>query len=248
MTDILQWKYGEDGYVNLSYAHSQENVVHDNDIIVPLGALSTALIGISDIIGDARVLSIKDEFEILDLDSLVKIYPNARFMWVSEIKLVSDLEETKYKVGFHNLEIEANMLLPASWTGKKQGCRALISVKIFNGRNGEKTIVNDIPVEYLLWYGGYGRFEHYISSDRDTEKSLSWYPEFISMIMDFLDIAEEVDKWSERYIEMEKLYHYIDFKRAFCAKNGTAAEVVLEICRTFNIRNADLLKALDMST
>ena len=243
MTDILQWQYSEDGAVKLSNTYGQENVVRDRDVIVPLGALSASLGAFSDAVGIARVLSVKDYFGGIDLDTLLKAYPHARFMWISEIKLVSDTDVSSYEVGFHNMDIEAGMKeLPAIWTGMKQGRRALISATIIDG--GEKVSMNDVPVDHFLWYSGHGRFEHYISSDRDIERSSSWYPEFTATMLDFVDIVEDVEEWQEQYIEMETLYHYRDFTKAFAATDSVPAEVVLEICRVFGISKDDLSRAL----
>ena len=168
-------------------------------------------------------------------------------MWISEVKLMSDSKASTYEIGFHNTDVEAKQALPAPWTEKKQGRRALVSATLLDGRTEEETSIDDVPVEYLLWYSGHGRFEHYISSDRDSERSFSWFPEFISTMLCFVEIVGDVEEWCEHYNEMEMLYHYRDFKRAFEAKDGTAAEVVLEICRIFGITKVDLTRALSAS-
>ena len=247
---LYKWTYTDSCRVELDEVPARNHQVRDGDIIVPLTPLSVALGEFTEMTNQGqsadadRIFSVRDsDFPDPELDDLIRMYPGARFMWISDVIMNYRNGKDTWQFDFRNMNQGQECKLLASWSGWRRDNSALVCATLVDGKTREKTDVGTATPAYLIWYSGGGRFEYFFS-EQDRGYDTSWYPEFIATMLSFVDIQEDVEEWDEHFIEMETLYHYRDFLKSFRGDRGIPPEVVLEICKTFQVSTGDLARAL----
>ena len=261
--NIYEWEVLSEGGVALNQVG--DRAVGGSDIIVPVGGMSTALVSACAgmVNGDSFVSVVDDYFDTgLDFGDLKSGYPESRLMYISAVEYVpvdigseadggvaEAAESVIYQLGFNNLAEEQGESLPGEWTGKRIGrSNVRITVSVYDGKDGTtKTFAKGVPVDFLVWFCGNGRFEFYVSVDCEKrDADVRWFPDFISQMFGLLDSQDDSGEWFESFVNYETGYHYRDFARLLRGSGGVPPEVLVYLCRQIGAEREDLERAISV--